>query len=197
VAQPVGARGPCVGLLEIASLATGTLVTDAVLKQATVRLLVAEPVTPGKWVLLFGGAVDEVTAGLRRGVEVAGDDLADRLFLADVEPSLLALVLGRRVDPEGLELDAVGLLETLSVASLIRAADAASKSASLTLLALRLAKGIGGKGLISFTGEVSDVEAALDAAGTPAVHGGLLDRRVVIPRPHPGLLDVLLADHER
>lgn len=185
------------GLLEVASLATGALVTDAVLKQAGVRLLVHEAVTPGKWVLLFSGPVEDVTASLRRGVEVAGDDLADRLFLADVEPSLLALLLGRRLAvDDAVVLDAVGLLETLSVASLVRVADAASKSASITLLALRWARGIGGKGIVSFTGEVSDVEAALDAAGAPAVHGGLLDRRVVIPRPHPGMRAVLLAGGE-
>ena len=187
-----GGTGRCVALLELASIAAGHQTLDALLKQASVELLHAHPVSPGKFIILFGGEVEEVTSSLRRGVEVAGGALVDRIFIPNLEPSLLALVRGdgeAHLLPEAL--DAVGTIETLSVASTIVAGDVAAKTASLELLSVGLARGLGGKSWVSFTGEVSDVSAAVDAGADTAARAGLLVARVVIPRPHDGLLAVL------
>lgn len=186
-----GGSGPCIAALEIASIASGFETADAIVKEATVDLLVAESVTPGKYVLLFSGSVEDTTSALRRGIEVCGDVLLDRLFIPNVEPTLLAFVRGEGVPPPFL--DAVGIIETLSVASTIRAGDIASKTASLQLVSVALARGIGGKSYVTFTGEVSDVEAAVEAGSADAERAGLLVRRVVIPRPHRGMLEVLTA----
>jgi microcompartment protein CcmL/EutN len=177
-------------MLELASIAAGFETTDAIVKEAHVEVLEARPVTPGKFVLLFSGTVEDTTSALRRGLEVGGDVLIDRLLIPDLEPTLLALMTGEGEAPE--QLDAVGIIETFSVASTIRAADIAAKTASLTLVGIGLARGIGGKSFITFTGEVSDVEAAVAAGSADAEAAGLLVRRVVIPRPHAGLRDVLL-----
>jgi microcompartment protein CcmL/EutN len=186
---PVGASGPCIALLELSSLAAGHLVTDAVLKQAEIELLVARPVSPGRWVLLFTGEVEDVTSALRRGVEVAGASLVGRLFIPNVEPTLLALVNAPGELPE--DLDAVGTVETLSVASVIVAGDAAAKVANTTLVSLGLARGLGGKCWVTLTGELSDVAAAVDAGASAAAAAGMLVERVVIPRPDPRMAEVL------
>lgn len=189
MSAPVGGTGPCVALLELASIAAGIEAVDVLLKEADVALLVAEPVTPGKYVILFTGEVEDVTSAWRRGSELAADVLIDALFIPNLEPTLLDLVRGARPVVAGL--DALGVIETLSVASTIRAADIASKTASLRLVSLELAKGIGGKSYVTFTGEIGDVEAALDAGAADPERAGLLVRRVAIPNPHDGLAEVL------
>ncbi|RKY17505.1 MAG: propanediol utilization protein [Planctomycetota bacterium] len=189
MAPVVGAAGPAIALLELASIAVGHRTLDALLKQAEVQLLVARPVSPGRWIILITGQVEELSSALRRGVEVAGAALVDRLFIPNVEPSLLALVSAPGAVPESL--DAVGTLETLSVASVIAAGDAAAKAASISLLSLGLARGLGGKCWVSFTGELSDVSAAMDAGAAAASTAGMLLERVVIPRPDPRLGEIL------
>ena len=69
----------CIGLLELCSVARGVEVADAVLKEAAVELLFATPVHPGKYVLLFTGAVQDVLSSARRGAELAGSDLVDQI----------------------------------------------------------------------------------------------------------------------
>ena len=88
--------------------------------------------------------------------------------------------------PDG-ELDAVGVVETTTVAASILAADIALKEANVDLLDLRVANGLGGKSFLTITGEVSDVRSSVQAAAGSAESSGRLARHVVIPRPHPEL----------
>jgi microcompartment protein CcmL/EutN len=85
------------------------------------------------------------------------------------------------------ELDAIGVVETNTVASAIVAADLALKTATVDLLELRIANGLGGKSFFTLTGEVSDVRSAVAAGARTASERGLLAREVVIARPHPEL----------
>ncbi len=180
------AVGPCIGLLELGSIARGVEAADAVLWQAQVELLVSEPVQPGKYVLLFAGSVQDVTASLAAGVEAAGEDLVDRLLIQQVHHQVGA-ALRRRGGRLSGELDAVGIVETRTVASAIVAADAALKEATVDLFDLRIANGLGGKSFLALTGEVSDVRSSVRAAAGSAEAAGQLARQVVIPRPHPDL----------
>ena len=81
--------------------------------------------------------------------------------------------------------DALGVIETLTAASAIVAADQAAKAADVRLRDLRLANGLGGKGVLFLSGGVSDVQAAVEAGRAEALKRGLLARSVVIPRLHP------------
>ena len=188
----VGGTGPCVALLELASIAAGFETVDALRKEAAVQILRARAVSPGKFVILFTGSVEDTTSAYRRGLAIGADSLIDSLLIPNIEPTLLALAGGARPEAPP-ELDAVGVIETLSVASTIRAGDIAAKTASLRLLDLQLAVGIGGKSYVTLTGEVSDVTAAVEAGAADAERAGLLVRRVVIPRPHEDMAGVLGA----
>jgi len=186
----VGGTGPCIALLELASIAAGFETADALRKEAAVQILRARAVSPGKFVILFTGSVEDTASAHRRGLEIGADTLIDSLFIPNVEPTLLALMRGGR--PNGTPvLDAVGIIETLSVASTVRAADIAAKTASLQLIDVQLAVGIGGKSYVTFTGDVADVTAAVEAGAADAERAGLLVRRVVIPRPHVDMAGVL------
>jgi len=178
--------GPCIGLLELCSIARGVEVADAVLWEADVELLFATPVQPGKYTLLFTGSVRDVESALARGAEVAGEDLVDRLFIQQLHEQVIPVLRRRGGHIDG-ALDAIGVVETRTVASAVIAADVALKTATVDLFDLRLANGLGGKSFLSLIGEVSDVRSAVFAGARSAQETNQLARDVVIPRPHPDL----------
>src|SRR5207244_828200 len=115
-------------------------------------------VEPGRHLTLIDGSVDDVRNALRRGRAALGPDLHDELFLAGPHASLVPALKGL---PAAGTIDALGLIECGSVAATLLAADAAAKQAAVRLVALRVAPGLGGKGLAALAGEVSDVESAV------------------------------------
>lgn len=177
----------CIGLLELCSIARGVEVADAVLWQARIEVLFATPVHPGKYVLLFTGSVEDVRSAVRRGAEIAGADLVDQLVIPQIHEQVVPMLKRNGGRVKG-ELDALGVIETTTVASAIVAADIALKTATVDLIDLRIANGLGGKSFFTLIGEVSDVRSSVAAGARSAQEKGLLAREVVIARPHPDLV---------
>lgn len=171
-----------IAAIETSSIAQGTVVGDAMVKQAEVTLVEACTLSPGKYWVLIGGEVGPVRSAFGRGVEVAADTLLDSLFIPQLDEMVLPALQGTVPAHDH---DALGVIETLTAASAIIAADRAAKAAAVTLRDLRLANGLGGKGFVLLTGEVGDVQAAVDAGRAEALQKGLLVRSVVVPRLHP------------
>src|SRR5881227_4485572 len=82
-------------------------------------------------------------------------------------------------------LEALGIVESFSVASLIEGADAAVKAANIQLIEIRLAMALGGKAFVTLTGNVAAVESAIDAGAQVVGQKGMLVNKVVIPSPRP------------
>ena len=171
-----------IAAVETSSIAQGTVVGDAMVKQAEVTLVEACALSPGKYWVLIGGEVGPVRSSFGRGVEVAADTLLDSLFIPQIHEMVLPALRGT---VPARDEDALGVIETLTAASAIIAADRAAKTAAVTLRELRLANGLGGKGFVFLSGEVGDVQAAVDAGRAEALQKGLLVRSVVVPRLHP------------
>jgi microcompartment protein CcmL/EutN len=171
-----------IAAIETSSIAQGTVVGDAMVKTAEVELLEASPISPGKYWVLIGGEVATVRAAFHRGVAIAADTLLDSLFIPQLDPSVLPALRGTVAARDD---DALGVLETHTAAAAIVAADVAVKAATVWLRDLRIANGLGGKGVVFLSGAVSDVQAAIEAGRAEAQRRGLLTRAVVIPRLHP------------
>jgi microcompartment protein CcmL/EutN len=86
------------------------------------------------------------------------------------------------------EIKALGVIEGFSVASVIEAADAAIKAAQIQFVTIHLAMAIGGKGFVSFTGDVAAVEEAAEVGAAVIARKGLLVEKVVLPRPRPEIV---------
>jgi ethanolamine utilization protein EutM len=84
---------------------------------------------------------------------------------------------------------AVGIIETRGLVSLIEASDAALKSADISMLGW---KKIGG-GLVTgfYAGDVAAVKAGIDAGAEAASQVGEVTATQVIPRPHDDLAGLL------
>jgi microcompartment protein CcmL/EutN len=137
--------------------------------------------------MLFTGPVQDVRASASRGAQIAGGDLVDQLVIPQIHEQVVPMLRrkGGRINGE---LDAIGVVETNTVASTVSAADIALKTATVDLVDLRIANGLGGKSFFTVTGEVSDVRSSVAAGARMAQERGLLTREVVIPQPHPELV---------
>ena len=175
---------PALTLLELSSIAAGVQAADAMAKRAPIDVLKAGTVHNGKYLVLVGGEVADVEESLAAGREVGGSAVLDFVFLPHVHPEVVAAIGGGRA-PEAT--DALGIVETATVAAAILCADAGVKGALVRLVELRLADGLGGKGVALFSGEVADVEAAVRLGVGALDRKELLVREVVIPRLHPDL----------
>jgi len=152
---------PAIALIEFSSIAAGAFAADHMVKQADVELLRAGTVQPGKYLVLFAGSEADVEIAHRAGISAAGPQIIDDIYLPDPHEQLVAGIQNKRNTTEA---DSLAILETSHVAAILRASDAALKSARVDLLELRLADGLGGKGLAHLTGERSDIEYAIESA---------------------------------
>jgi len=169
--------GPALGIVEVRSIARGYCTLDAMTKRAEITVLHAEPVSPGKFWIAVAGGEAEIFEAMAVGLDTAGDSRIDHTHLPGAHPTVLDAV-ARAVAPRAPG-DAIGVLETATMAASVRAADAALKCADVTLVDLHLARGIGGKGYLVLTGGLSDVEAALDAAAECAGASAVVGRELM------------------
>ena len=152
---------PALALLEFNSIAMGIIAGDAMVKRAPVARIQTGTIQPGHYLVLVIGDVASVDEAVQAGLLIGEATLRDRLFLADVHPGVVAALAGERRPSGG---EALGIIETHTVAAAILAADAGIKGAEVALVQLRLGDGLGGQGLVLFTGFVADVMAAVDIA---------------------------------
>ena len=82
-------------------------------------------------------------------------------------------------------LQAIGMIETKGLTSLLEASDAALKAANVTMSGWEKV----GSGYVTafFRGDVAAVKAAVDAAASAAANVGEVVSVHVIPRPHDDL----------
>lgn len=180
---------PAIGMVEFNSIAVGIYTCDSMVKKAPVTVLSATPVCPGKYVVLLRGDEASVAESIELGKSLAGEKLVDSFIIPNVHPGVIPAILGT-ADIKALM--AVGVLETFSVASAILAADAAVKAAEIDLIEIMLARGLGGKSFVTLTGELPEVEAAIQA-GVGIISGeGMLVSQVIIPSPHPDMEELIL-----
>lgn len=177
------------GLIEFNSIARGYLVADVMLKSAEVELVKAHSICPGKFIAMVSGDVGAVKTAVDSGLIKGAQSVVDQLVLPNLSTSIIPAITGCTMVSMG---DAVGIMEFFSIASAVVAADKALKAADVCLVDLRLGFAIGGKAFVTLTGDVSAVEAAIDAGVYSALETGLVVESIVIPRPHPSLKHVFL-----
>ena len=179
-------QGPALAMIEFKTVAEGILATDALVKKAKVDLIYAHPVTPGKYMVLFGGNVAEVEEARTAGLNAKKDSVIHELFLPQVHPDVLPVLKGqKKIVIDG----PIAIIETTTVAGTVLAADIAAKATPIELCEMRLARYLGGKGYVLFTGELADVQASLQAATEYARETGVLAASEIIENPHPEMLE--------
>lgn len=183
-----------IGVQEYASIALGVQALDAMVKAAPVEVITTRLVEPGRLVILLTGDVASVEASLAAGSSGRQGDLVDELFIQNLDPQVIPALRG---EAQAGDWDALGVIECLSVASGIEAADAAAKAAAVRVAEIRLAGGMGGKSTVKLMGRIHEVEAGMASGVRVAADKGRLCRQVILANPHPDIREhVLDLPHE-
>lgn len=182
---------PALALIEFDSIAAGMHAGDAMAKKTPVARIVAGTVHRGKYLVLVSGEVADVEESYAEGLFVGAGAVVDSVLLPGVHPDVASAVARQR---RPAPVDALGIIETRTVAAAIAAADAGIKGAEVNLIEVRLADGLGGKGLVLFSGLVHDVEAAVHIGVDCIATAPTLVHAVVIPQLDPDMAANILAD---
>jgi microcompartment protein CcmL/EutN len=181
-------RHGAIALLEFRTVAAGIMASDFMVKRSPIALLRCGTIHPGRFLILVGGSVasteEAYTAGLQVGENHGG--LSGHVFLGDVHPFLHDAVLGTRRDVKG---DSLAVVETHSSPALLAAVDAAVKGTPVVLSEVRLGDDLGGHAVALMSGDLFDVEAALEICSDLA--GDQLLGRTLLPRLDPDLRSIL------
>lgn len=184
---------PAIALLEFDSISAGIVAGDAMVKTSPIGAIYAGTVHPGNYLVLVSGDTASVEIALSTGSDVGGPRLTDSVYLADIHPDVTAAIIGGS-DGAGLRDEALGIVETTTVAAVIDAADAGVKAANVKVSSVRLADGLGGKGYVLFSGVVAEVEAAVEAAAVRSERHGTLVHADVIAQLHEEMAANLSAE---
>jgi len=178
-----------IGLLELRSIAWGFDAADVMIKAAPVQFIDTFMVTPGKFVILVHGDPSSVDLSLTAGRDMAREQVLDSLLIPFVDPQVFTAI---QLSSGVTQLGALGFIETTTIAAGIRSADAAAKAAEVALLQLHLGRGIGGKSILTLTGKLHEVQAAIQAAEQSIDSPGTLVASRTVANPHPELAQQIL-----
>jgi len=176
---------PAVALIEFSSIAVGVLASDAMVKKAPLAMIKAGTVHPGKFLTLIGGQVAPVEESYREGLRIAQSAAIDHVFLPDIASQVIAAVMGVKLTSDA---ESLGVIETSTVASNIKAADAAVKGADVTILEIRLADDLGGNSFTYFSGNLENIQAAIRIGSEQLAKTEIKLHTAIVPRADEILL---------
>ena len=173
-----------IGVIELKSIPKGVEAADASLKSAGIEMVSAHPSCPGKYEIILTGAISDVTVAVEHVCKRFEGYVIDSSVMGKIEEQVIKALFGTQV---GEKKGSLGLIETFSASSAIKAADLAVKSARVEIYDLRVSRGMGGKGVVMLTGDVGDVTAAVEAGANYAKELSMLSSFTVIAAPHSEL----------
>ena len=173
-----------VGIIELKSIAKGVEACDSALKSAGISLVSAHPACPGKYEIILTGAIADVDAAVSYVKGRYESTIVDTAVMGRIDPQVITALFGTESTSKN---GSLGIIETFSAASAIKAADIAVKAANVAIYDLRVSRGMGGKGIVMLTGEIGDVTAAVEAGAEYAKSTAALSSYSVIAAPHKDL----------
>lgn len=178
-----------IGMIEFKTVSSGITAADHMVKTAEVELLEAQVVCPGKYIALIAGDLSAVNAAVSAAETRDPENMIGKFVLGNPDESIFPAIYGTsQVE----HVSALGILETYDASSIIVAADIAAKTAIVTLIELRIAKGMCGKSYLLVTGEVAACEAAIAKAKEAVGANGMFLDSSVIASPDPKLWQTIV-----
>ena len=174
-----------IGMAEFKTVSAGITAADAMVKTADVEIIEAETVCPGKYIVILTGELSAVNASVETAKTLHATHLIDSFVLGNPAEEIYGASHVEVVN-------SLGIIETYDAAAIIVAADEAAKTADVSLIEIRLARGMCGKSYLLLTGEVAAVEAAIKRAQKSVEPRGMFLDSSVIARPDQKLISQIL-----
>ncbi|WP_105616127.1 BMC domain-containing protein [Vallitalea okinawensis] len=176
------------GMIEFKTIAKGLEASDAMVKTAEIKVVLAQTMCPGRFLILVKGKLGAVKAAIEKGKMLYDTNVRDSFILGNPHETLYDALDGKYTYEK---VDAMGIIETSAVPSILFAADQTAKAAEVKLVKIALANNLGGKGLIIFTGEIAAVEESIQVAALNCENNGTLIDFSLIPNPDKKIWDAI------
>ena len=173
-----------IGVIELKSIPKGVEAADAALKSAGVEMVSSHPSCPGKYEIIWTGSISNITAAVSHVTSRFEGYVIDSSIMGRIEEQVISALFGTHAAERT---GSLGLIETYSASSAIKAADIAVKTARVEIYDLRVSRGMGGKGVVMLTGDIGDVTAAVEAGSDYAKGEAMLSSYSIIAAPHEDL----------
>ena len=178
-----------IGMVEYQTVSSGITAADLMIKTANIEILQSSVVCPGKYITIISGELSAITAAIDAAKVQLGEKLVDSFVLGNPHADIFPAIYGGAPVENA---KALGVLESFSAAATIVAADTAAKTSDVSLIELRIARGMAGKSYMLLTGDVAAVSAAIEAAKLKIGNEGMLLDSSVIPNPDKSLWGCIL-----
>jgi microcompartment protein CcmL/EutN len=164
-------------IVEFKSTARGLYVTDAMLKEAEVDLVLATSLCPGKYLAIVEGETSAVESALRIADHIGGRHVYSSEVLNSINLKVIDAISGKLGDYSE---EAIAIIESMQIASIINSADEVADAVPVEFVDFRLARGCGVNSFYVFSGEYSAVEeGAVRAKEFLKIRGALLAYKVI------------------
>ena len=113
-----------IGVIELKSIPKGVEAADAALKSAGIDMVSAHPACPGKYEIILTGSISDVSAAVSHVQSKFEGYVIDASVMGRIDEQVIKALFGTST---GEKVGSLGLIETFSAASAIKAADIAVK----------------------------------------------------------------------
>lgn len=173
-----------IAVFEFKSISKGTEVTDVMLKEAEVTILLFRVICPGRLLVILSGDDAAIKTVFISGNEAGHENILDSEVISGVQKIIINALTSRMMMPAK---GALGLFETMTISSGIKALDNTLKGGNLNLVKLQIASGISGRLVFTVSGDVSDVEQGLKS-GVEAIEARRVINTSIIRSPDEMIL---------
>ena len=119
-----------IGVIELKSIPKGVEAADAALKSAGIEMVSAHPSCPGKYEIILTGAISDVSVAVEHVENRFDGYVIDSCVMGRIDEQVIAALFGtQKTEKKG----SLGLIETFSAATTIKAADIAVKTSRVDI----------------------------------------------------------------
>ena len=145
--------------------------------------------------------IKSIPVGIQTADEMVKAGNVELLLSTPICPGKYVIIVGGHVGPVKAAMSKAELVSGIylidthildNIREEVLPAIAAVKASKVSIVDLRIARGLGGKGYLVITGEVSSVRSAVNACLAKLGISGEVTSTSIIPRPHPQIVESLL-----
>jgi len=169
------------GAFETNSVAAGMICTDEAMKASDISIIESGAVCAGKYITIFDGSAASVKAALSvASFSIPSELFWVELYIGKIHPSLLKALSGVGLPVS----ESLGLYESYSVIQAIEAADQIMKRSNISIVDIRLGRGLGGKSVVTFTGSLPEVKDSCSYLEGSMLPKGCISDVCILENPH-------------
>lgn len=147
-------------IAEISSIAQGYVALDQSLKAASVHVIEAAALNPGKFLIVMKASTIEIEKARQSIATTSKDFILDLVTIPNLDQKIIDALYGlSRVEAKK---NGVLVLETSGLASMLSVLHPLVTSHSISVIEVRSGRDIGGKSTAFLTGSTESLKAALD-----------------------------------